>query len=798
MSTTNDTQIASRLALEQIGDNALFVLVGETAAERAELARWLRAARPGRADQIAHVDTAREDETRHDGLAMLQAAPPSMLVAPLGIARAPEDEHAPWTHKFGSVIRAPRRESRRARAIARSPESFLRFVGEPATVGRLRARFTALGEDADDAARFADFVARQSVVTVERERRKTPGARVKLPRMVVPAIMARADFRAELAAIATATGRTVAEVERDARACLIELAPAPDATFVSIMRWMARTICSLGYDPKMVYDEARAKEIDAIVRTRPTAFLFTHKTHVDGLAMINFAFERELPLLHVIGGINMAVAGIGTVAKKSGAVFIRRSFQDDPVYKASIRYYLSYVMEKRFPLAWSLEGTRSRLGKLMPPRFGILKYVLEAAQRRGIDDLQIIPVSIHYDLIPEIASYETEQTGAPKTKESLAWFLGYFAGMRKPLGRMFMEFGAPVTITASEAAQAGAGDQISLDLKKIAFEAAVATNLATPLTASGAISFVMMSAAPQALTDQEITRELLAIRDFAAARGARMTHDFEDANVENVRAVARAMIDVGVLARHEDGVETVYSVAPGQQFTASYYRNTVVHLFVTNALIELALADAMDSAPGASEADFWRALFALRDLFKFEFFYSPAETFRAEAMAELDRLSENWRLRINAGGTAMGDMLKRLSPLFSPGVLKPIVDAYAVVADALLRLKQGDSTDEKDVVALCLKLGREAVLRQKIAGSESIAKYLYANGFNLAQQRGLIDGDTASLAGGRLAFAREMKAIQARIRLIESIASGRRAAHELGLNVIEPIPAPRASQGTTP
>jgi glycerol-3-phosphate O-acyltransferase len=308
----------------------------------------------------------------------------------------------------------------------------------------------------------------------------------------------------------------------------------------------------------------------------------------------------------------------------------------------------------------------------------------------------------------------------------------------------------------------------------------------------------MMSAAPQALTDGEITRELIAIRDFAAARNAPMTHDFEDANVENVRAVARAMIEVGVLARHEGGVETVYGVAPGQQFTASYYRNTVVHLFVTNALIELALADAMDSAPGASETDFWRALLSLRDLFKFEFFYSPADTFRAEATAELDRQGENWRLRINAGGAAAGELLHRMTPLFSPGVLKPIVDAYAVVADALLRLKSGDPTDEKDVVALCLKLGREAVLRQKIAGSESIAKFLYANGWALARQRGLVEGEADALAGGRLAFAREMKAIQARIRLIESIAAGRRAAHELGLSAVEPTSAPplRASQGT--
>jgi glycerol-3-phosphate O-acyltransferase len=271
MIPANDTADAARLALQQVGAGAFFILVGETAAERAELERWARSVRGASTDQYAQVDTAREDETRHFGLSALDAAATSVLVVPLGIARAPEDENAPWTHKIGAVMRAPRREKRRARAIALAPESFNRFVGEAATLERLKARFAALGEDTSDNGRFADFVARQSVVTIERERRKTPGARIKLPRMVVPAIMARSDFRAELKAIAAETGRSIADVERDARACLVELAPAPDATFVSIMRWLARSICSLGYDPQMVYDEARAKEISALVRARPSA-----------------------------------------------------------------------------------------------------------------------------------------------------------------------------------------------------------------------------------------------------------------------------------------------------------------------------------------------------------------------------------------------------------------------------------------------------------------------------------------------------------------------------------------------
>ena len=95
-------------------------------------------------------------------------------------------------------------------------------------------------------------------------------------------------------------------------------------------------------------------------------------------------FDRNQPMPLTFGGINLNTFGIGALAKRAGVIFLRRSFQDNEVYKSTFRRYIDYLIEKRFSLLWALEGTRSRTGKLLPPRYGLFNYVIEAILRTGI------------------------------------------------------------------------------------------------------------------------------------------------------------------------------------------------------------------------------------------------------------------------------------------------------------------------------------------------------------------------------------------------------------------------------
>ena len=140
----------------------------------------------------------------------------------------------------------------------------------------------------------------------------------------------------------------------------------------------------------MVLRDDDLQRVRDIVQTHPSMLLFTHKTYIDSIALTATLFENDFRMLHIFAGINMSFAGLGLLMRRSGGIFIRRKFQDKPLYKVVLRHYIGYLMEKRFPMTWAFEGTRSRTGKLMPPRYGLLKYVLEAAHATDARDIHVI------------------------------------------------------------------------------------------------------------------------------------------------------------------------------------------------------------------------------------------------------------------------------------------------------------------------------------------------------------------------------------------------------------------------
>src|SRR5205807_309835 len=117
-------------------------------------------------------------------------------------------------------------------------------------------------------------------------------------------------------------------------------------------------------------------------------------------------------------------------------VYIRRSSKGNTVYRFALREYIAYLVEKRFSLQFYIEGTRSRTGKLQPPRLGLLTYVVEAYHEGRSDDLVLVPVSIAYDQLQEVGNYAREARGASKSAESIGWLVRAFREQRGRYGRI--------------------------------------------------------------------------------------------------------------------------------------------------------------------------------------------------------------------------------------------------------------------------------------------------------------------------------------------------------------------------
>ncbi len=756
----------------------LFLLDASHGVEQELLESWLRSHRDASARESESADTVAlpilfgvKGRPQLGGLPDKLDGAGQTRVVPARVVWLPRESARASTPRLRDLFLGDARHPGRfaAHAILKlDPKRAQCIAGASATLDELRARFeqqAVTDDDAESREAFAAFVLRQAGVALDVAERRLQGNRYKVPRYVAESLRASPDFNDALDKLATELGRPIAELRDEADRYMKEMIAQPSSFFIDWMGAVTRWLVSLGYEKDIVTDVEAIERTRAIMREYPTALLWSHKSHVDGMAVLSILYENDLPAPHSFGGINMAFFGLGMLGRRSGVIYIRRTFADNPVYKLVLRHYLGYLMEKRFPFSWAFEGTRSRVGKLMPPRYGMIKYVLEAAHATGASDLSFIPVSISYDLIGEVQEYALEQAGASKRPESLSWFLGYIKKLRAPKGRVYLDFCEPVVV-------AGPVPHVNdVDVPKIAFEVAVRVNDVTPVTFASLACMALLGAAPRALTFGEFRDAVRSLFDWLRARNVRMTDYFEEGRDRRLVRLARMTIDRGLIMRYDEGLETVYGIPEDGYASAGYYRNTIVHYFVNKAILEIALAGAAD-LDGTSNVDaFWQETDRLRDLFKFEFFYASRAEFRLQLEDELRKYAPDWEARIAAGAESATAFLSSMRPLVAHATLLPYVEAYGVVADIVQALEPEQGIDEKACVSRSLEVGQQHYLQRRITNNASISKVLFTNGYRQLSHMGLTQAGTRANVKLRRLAAADFAELSRRITRIRSLAA---------------------------
>ncbi|WP_428683635.1 glycerol-3-phosphate 1-O-acyltransferase [Sphingopyxis sp.] len=744
---------------EQAADR-LYIIDARHRVERRILLDWIHSTSGDEEPQWASLDI--EDGDHALPVDVLQArlgGAPSREVVPLRVAwRIPgfdRDRALKFRHLIFGDPRHP--GSLRARLILlRDRRRAQILVGEAATLDALRDRFCAQtgggdGEGADSP-EFAGFVARQAALALDVAERGVRGTRYKVPRFVADGLRTSPKFRAALADLAEKTGRPVGDLFREARPLMKEVIARPSALFLDLRARLDRMMFG-GYAPEMEVDAVEVAKLRGILRDHPTAILFTHKTYIDGATPSRLAYDNDMPMLHLFGGANLDFAVMGEFFRRSGMIFVRRSFQDQPVYKLVLRHYIAWLFAKRFPLSWAFEGTRSRLGKLMPPKYGLMKYVLDAAHATGTRDVHFVPFVTSFDLIRDVEEYAAEQTGRNKKPESLSWFIGYMKSLREPSGRIRLDIGDPVVIEQAP----GPDDKRALE--KIAFAVAVEANRVTPLTVTSVMCLILLGLAPRGATSAELLAAIGAVSGWARERGIRLSKELESGDDAALSVTVDTLVASGLLTRYEAGSENVYSIDPAKHPMASYYRNIIAHHFLDRAMIELVLFDLRDADSADVTAAFWAKIDRLRDLFKFEFFYPPRDEHRAAIEAELARIDPVWDRRFASGDRGVAQLLRRCQPVVGHAILLPFAEAYSVVAELLTRAKPGDEVDQKALLDAALVEGRQAYLLRRISSEAAIGKLLFENGLSLMRHMGLAETATPDSLAARRALLAELRGL---------------------------------------
>jgi glycerol-3-phosphate O-acyltransferase len=764
----------------------VFLTDASTVVEQRLLDTWIARHRPASAPSHETVPIPPSRRPRRRALdARLEtclAAEDDPLFAPLRVAWQPEERDGVRAARLIDLFTGgdPRDPGRLQQAwlLRRHPDRCRIVVGDPAPLTELRARWrAACGTSTEQTIGLAEFVARQAALALERAERRLRGTRYKVPRFVYETILSRPAFRAGVARLSRDLGRPETAVAAAAARYLKEIAATHSPYVIDLMAHLIYLLYRRGYE-RLHYDRERLAAIAALSQRAAVVFLPSHKSNLDHLVLQYALHENGHPPNHTAGGINMNFFPVGPLVRRSGVFFIRRTFKDNEVYKFVLRQYVDYLIEKRFSLEWYVEGGRSRSGKLLPPRLGLLAYVVDTYRRAKSDDVFLIPVSIAYDQIQDVGDYVAEQRGGAKERESFGWFLGVVRKLGRRYGAIHIRFGEPVSLRATlgppDPGAEPIADERSLALQKLAFQVADRINAATPITPTSLVTMALLGT-EEALSVHETLAALRNLVSYVRRRGLPTTVALELDSADGVRRALDTLVESGVVACFAEGPEAVYQIGPNQHLTAAYYRNTIIHFFVNGAILELALLRAAEEDVTDPPRAFWDEAMRLRDLLKFEFFFAEKDAYRAALAAEIALHEADWEALLRAGGSEVRLLLRRIRPFSAHRVLRPFLDAYRVVGDALAGREAAAPFEEGPFLTQCLALGKQYLLQRRIRSPESVSKVLFGTALSLARHRQLVEPGPPELVARRHTFADEIRRASRRCDAIGALAAARRA-----------------------
>ena len=584
----------------------------------------------------------------------------------------------------------------------------------------------------------------------------------------VDAVRAAPWFHERVCELARQLGRDDAAVLEEAIGHLREIS-ATHEKFVTeswnqFGRWVLR-----GYD--IIADDEALARLRALDRKHSLIFLISHRSYLDFWAVPVVLAGAGISPFFGFSGANMMFFPLGTVVRRTGYMRLRRTTLDSPVYRLALRSLEGQLVASRANLVWSIEGGRTRTGKLRPPRYGLVRYLVDAVEAVEGPEAMIVPMSIVYDQLPqrEVAVTTSEALGQRKPPENMRWLLGYAWGSRQRLGRAFLDVGEPLGLR-QRLAEVRAEDQAAkYAVERVALEVSHRINRAAPVTPTAAVCVALL-AVDRALTLDGVLDTVRPLADYFRQRGWRVAGAADLTDRSTVRRTLQELVASGVLRSYAEGDEAVWGIGPRQHLVAAFYRNSAIHALILRAITELALL-AVVRRPDSSAVAAWDEALRLRELLKFDFFFPRRRELGDELRSEL--------ALFDPGAAARADQLTQADAqnwlegtqlLVAHLVLRPYLDAYLLVADRLVAGGPDGDVDEGAFLDECLRVGRQWVLERRMANEESLSTEMFRTALRLARHRDLCATADATLTERRVEFLREIDEVRRSVAVIADMA----------------------------
>ena len=446
----------------------------------------------------------------------------------------------------------------------------------------------SLSREGVDAAQAQRKLSRVLRVHFRRQREMAIGPDLSHRNTQVDAVLDSAPVRKAVAVEAETRGVSQAEAEVRARRFALEI--ASDYTYGAVrafglfLSWMWARL----------YDNIEIYNIDVLTRIAPghgVVYVPTHRSHVDYLLLSYFLHHKGFTPPHIAAGANLNMPVVGGLLRRCGAFFLRRTFKGEPLYAAVFHEYLHLMMIRGFPLEYFIEGGRSRHGRTLPPKAGILGMTVRSFIREHERPLVFVPVYIGYERLIEGRTYVRELAGRPKQRESLWMVLKTARHLKRVYGRVHINFGQPLMLAdfldrirpgwRVPEAEGEAPEWVRGATFAAANELARRLNAAVVVNPVNLVAVALLATPRDAADEQGLYRML---DHYQALCGLPYAQETVLCPLEARQIVAYAE-RLNFIERVQHPLGDLFRVCDGEAPLLAYFRNNVLHLFVLPALI---------------------------------------------------------------------------------------------------------------------------------------------------------------------------------------------------------------------
>jgi len=423
------------------------------------------------------------------------------------------------------------------------------------------------------------------------------------------------------------------------------------------------------------------------VKDHPIVLVPCHRSHFDYLILSYLFHLNYLSPPHIAAGINLSFWPLGSLFRGAGAYFIRRSFEGNELYKMVFRKYLTFLIREGYTQEFFIEGGRSRTGKILTPKLGMLSAIVEAFVQGVRRDLYLVPVSIHYGRVVEEESYQRELGGHEKEPESLRGLLRARSVFRRRHGTVDITFGDPMSLNEALGARKErfrhGGDHVIEEEKRrfvqrLGFRLLREVNNVAVAGATSVSATVLLSLPHSACRQHDFVTRALALTQFLRHRNVRFTASLER-NAQGGFRENLAFLENGGLVRRLPGEEHVIHLPNEKRLALDFHKNNTIHFFLLPALLTDALTRGLRGGALKDDIMWWL------ELFRWEFALPERETIAAELGGLLAYFEAQGVLAIGDGQAIRAEHPLVQSTL---GILDNFRESYWVAAQVLLTLSE--------------------------------------------------------------------------------------------------------------